>query len=130
MFADLPSDLEEMGTTLGPPPSWFSTFYSSPDVYTGQAPGYYSQGFYGLGDREEEIEVNPVEQLQELKYKQEMLKRIPKVAARYTTINPLSPMFRTNRPKFGYGSWETLNKNKVLMIAVLVGLFWFFKIKK
>ena len=118
-----------MDSTLGPPPSWFSTFYSSGSPITGQASGSpYS--FYGLGDREEELEVNPIEQLQELKYKQEMLNRIPKVARRYTTIDPVSPMFRTNRPKFGYGAWAPLKKNNLLVIAALIGLFWFFKVKK
>lgn len=57
MFADLPSDLEEMDETLGPPPAWFSSFYSSGTSipYGSLTPGHYSQGYYGLGDREEEI---------------------------------------------------------------------------
>lgn len=127
MFAELPSDLEDMDDTLGPPPSWFSTFYSGGSAAPSNP---YTQGFLGLGDREGEIEVNPIEQLQELKYKQEMLKRIPKVARRYTNIDPVSPMFRTNKPKFGYGNWGPLKKNNLLVIAAIVGLFWFLKTQK
>lgn len=100
VFGELPSDLRDQDATLGPPPAWFQTA----NVGTSSFPYWaYSHGFYGLGDREEEIEVDPVEQLRDLKYQQELSKRIPKIAYRYTDIDPLSPMFRDKKAKYGFG---------------------------
>jgi len=96
-YGELPSDLIDQDETLGPPPAWF---YST--TMPASTP-YGFPTFYGLGDREGEIEVDPVEQLRDLKFKQEMSKNIPKEANRYTNIDPLSPMFRNSKAKYGYG---------------------------
>lgn len=108
IFGELPSDLNVQDESYNPPPpAWFrpesgittpeqasAAWYSYP---------YAARGFFGLGDREGEIEVNPVEELRELKFKQEMNKKIPIEANRYTKIDPLSPLFRDKKAKFGYG---------------------------
>ena len=95
-FGELPSDLTEMQESLGPPPAWFrpESGITTPEQASAAYYSYpyaYAQGnLSGLGDREAEIETNPVEVLQDLKFKQEMNKKIPIEANRYTTINPLS----------------------------------------
>lgn len=94
-YGELPSDLDKITETMGPPPPWY-------DSLQRLIPGSGYQ-FYGLGDREGEVEVNPREELEELKYNQEMDKDIPTEASRYTTVDPLSPMFRGSRAKYGYG---------------------------
>lgn len=107
MYGELPSDLEDTEESLGPPPAWFRPEHgiTSPEQAMMQQPYY----LYGLGERQSEIEVNPVEGLQDLKYKQEMNKKIPVEANRYTDINPLSPLFRDKKAKFGYGGLGALN---------------------
>jgi len=112
VFGELPSDLTEIDETLGPPPAWYR---SGAGIYS---PQVVYPHFYGLGDREEEIEVNPVEQLRALKFKQEMNKRIPVEANRYTEIDPISPMFRDKKAKFGFGDTDT--KTSVVAIAIIV----------
>lgn len=127
VFGELPSDLEEIEESLGPPPSWFRP---EQGITNPQQAAYYANpyAFYGLGDRESEMEVNPVEGLQELKYKQEMNKKIPVEANRYTNIDPLSPLFRDKKAKYGFGDFTTTNKI-MLVIAVVaiissVVAFW------
>ena len=128
-FGELPSDLEEMEESLGPPPAWFrpesgvttpeqaaAAWYSYPNAYA-------TRSFYGLGDREQEVEVNPVEELRSLKFKQEMNKKIPVEANRYTKIDPLSPMFRDKKAKFGYGELSDLGAGESMGGAIL-SLAW------
>jgi hypothetical protein len=107
MYGELPSDLDEIEESMGPPPAWFrpEQGITSPQqaYYAQQAQQPYA--FYGLGERESEMEVNPVEGLQNLKYEQEMNKKIPVEANRYTEINPLSPLFRDKKAKFGFGNF-------------------------
>lgn len=105
MYGELPSDLDEMEESLGPPPAWFRPeqgITNPQQAYWAQTP-QYGYGYGGLGDRESEMEVNPVEGLRDLKYQQEMNKKIPIVANRYTEIDPLSPLFRDKKAKFGFG---------------------------
>ena len=122
IFGELPSDLTDIQESLGPPPAWFrpesgittpeqasAAYYSYPQAY----------GFRGLGDREVEVEANPVEELQELKFKQEMNKKIPVEANRYTTVNPLSPLFRDKKAKFGYGGLPGLGEGSTMGGAIL-----------
>ena len=117
IFGELPSDLTDIDESLGPPPAWFrpesgittpeqasAAYYSYPGAY------YSSGGFSGLGDKEGEIEVNPVEEIKNLMFKQEMNKKIPVEARRYTSIDHLSPIFRSNRAKFGYGGLGSLGE--------------------
>jgi hypothetical protein len=121
-YGDLPTDKDVQDPTLGPPPSWFRTLDPVVDPYfLDQA--MYSPQFEGLGDRPEEIEVDPVEQLQELKFKQEMSKKIPMQALRYTDVEPLSPMFRRRKAKFGFGAAE---KGKSLLTFAAIGLIIYF----
>jgi hypothetical protein len=109
-YGELPSDLTEMEESLGPPPAWFRPESGITTPEQASAAYYsYPRAYYGLGEREAEIEVNPVEELQDLKFKQEMNKKIPVEARRYTTINPLSPMFRDKKAKFGYGGLGNFN---------------------
>lgn len=123
IYGELPEDVEEQDTTLGPPPAWFQMQGPAidPSIYTGDA---YSPQFYGLGDREEEIEVNPIEELQNLKFKQEMNKKIPSQANRYTEVDPLSPMFREKKAKFGFGAVEMVKKPFV-KLAIIALIVWF-----
>jgi hypothetical protein len=123
MYGELPSDLDEMEESMGPPPAWFRPEQG----ITSPQQAYYAQqpyAFYGLGDRENEMEVDPVEGLQNLKYKQEMNKKIPVEANRYTEINPLSPLFRDKKAKFGFGEFSTNRKLFVVagIIASLIGV--------
>lgn len=128
LFSELPSDLEDIDTTLGPPPAWFRPEIS---LYSqGSYPSYgysYGSGYAGLGDREEEIEANPIEELQELKYKQELNKKIPSIAYRYTAIDPLSPMFRERRAKYGFGEITAKKAALPLLIAALAIYFLFLR---
>jgi len=131
LFGELPSDIEDIDESLGPPPAWFrpeSGIYSASQYYY---PSSYSSSFYGLGDRGEEIEVNPVEELEELKYKQELSKKIPSIAYRYTSIDPLSPMFRERRAKYGYGGLgEQTAKKAVLPLLIAALAFYFLFLRK
>ena len=130
MFGELPSDLRTQDDTMGPPPSWYSlsTMIQDPAMFSPAylRPGFYQQvlgggfGSYELGDREGEIEVNPVEELQDLKYAQEMSKRVPREARRYTTVDPMSPMFRNRKAKFGFGSLDELTKGKAYAAVSLI----------
>lgn len=125
-FGELPSDIDDIDISLGPPPAWFrpeSGIYSASQYYYPS----YSSSFYGLGDRGEEIEVNPVEELEELKYKQELSKKIPSIAYRYTSIDPLSPMFRERRAKYGYGEVTPKKAMLPLLIAALAIYFLFLR---
>lgn len=131
MYGELPSDLNTQDDSLGPPPSWFrpesgvttpeqaaASWYSYPYAY------YARTGTLGrLGDREQEIEVNPMEELRALKFNQELNKKIPVQANRYTKIDPLSPLFRDEKAKFGYGSY-TLGEvgESTLMRLVLMAM--------
>lgn len=121
LFGELPSDLEEIEESLGPPPAWFRP---GQGIVTPQQVYWSQYSTYGLGEREEEIEVDPVEKLHDLKFQQEMNKRIPKIAGRYTNIDPLSPLFRDKRAKFGYGGLrgfgEFTTKNKILLVIAIV----------
>lgn len=114
-YGELPSDLTEQDETLGPPPAWFHATPTGAAYWGGSYPG-----FYGLGDREGEVEVDPVEELRELKFKQEMLKSIPKVAHRYTGIDPLSPMFRAKKAKYGFGEAKKPSLANLAIIAIIV----------
>jgi len=130
-FGELPSDIDDMDDTLGPPPAWFRSeqSYVNPSSYY-YTPGYNT--FYGLGDREQEPEANPIEELQELKYKQELNRKIPSVAYRYTAIDPLSPMFRDRRTKYGYGGLGEDGKAKKAVLPLLIAgvAFWFLFLRK
>ena len=125
-FSDLPTeDWLHMEETLGPPPSWLqmSTTSATPG-------GYMQHNYSGLGEREEEaFEVDPVEKIQEMKFKQEMSKRIPIQAARYTEVNPLSPMFRARKAKFGFGA-AIKEKKSYITFIVIGALIWFLFLRK
>jgi hypothetical protein len=81
-----------------------------------------------MGDQEE-AEVNPVDVVNDLRQNQEMPPAIPLIANRYTAIDPLSPMFRADRPKYGYGDYgaftpsDTTNLIKLLAGAALIYYF-------
>ena len=116
-LGELPSDLDLVTDSVGPPPAWFRPEEKQPK-YWGLP--YY---FPFLGDREAEIEVNPIEKLEDIKFRQEMPKNIPAVAYRYTDIKPISPMFRPNRAKYGYGDTEASSKLSIVGIAaIIIGL--------
>lgn len=98
-YGELPTDKDVQDVTVGPAPAWYRP---SGTMFPPGFPG----GYYGsYGDREGEAEVNPVEVIQDLKFKQEMPRSIPPAAARYTDINPLSPLFRATGAKYGFGNF-------------------------
>jgi len=111
MLSELPSDLRIQYQPQGSPPSWFKTFGP-----------YFYPGLYGLGD------LSPTQVLQNLKYNQEMPSTIPWVANRYTKIDPLSPMFRSDIPKYGFG--DTTTTQSIIGIIVLMAILWFLFVKK
>jgi len=124
IFGELPSDLEEQSESMGPPPPWFKLNWAANafQPYAGQ----YSTQFYGLGERTEEVEVNPLEELQDLKFNQEMDLHIPTIANRYTEIDPLSPLFRTHRAKYGFGIADNA-KNPLLgtgLLLLIIAFIW------
>jgi hypothetical protein len=80
--------------------------------------GNYFGDYERLGDREEETEVNPVEHLLDLKFGQEMSKDIPKEAGRYTGVDPISPLFRASKSKYGFGDFSP--QKRVFAAASLV----------
>lgn len=110
MLSDLPSDLRVQSETKGSPPAWFHE----------RGPYFFPQ-FYGFNGNPEQI-------LHRLKYNQEMPKNIPPVARRYTKIDPLSPMFRADLPKYNFG--DISGKFSILGILAISVLVWLFFIKK
>lgn len=116
MYGDLPSDVTRQDETLGPPPPWWG--YSRTLSVDPTQLWYYPQGtsaFFGDHD------FDPVQKMRLLKRKQEWDKRIPKVVDRYTTINPMSPLFRNKKKHYGYGNLEEV-ECKSLITSLLGGL--------
>lgn len=151
-FAELPSDLNDQLESSGTVPwwfpvtgvitttmdptilNWYSRQFNGMDpsaslVTTSLSPNWSSQ-LRGLGDREEETEVNPIEVLQELRLKQEMNKAIPLIANRYTSIDPVSPMFRNHRPKYGYGDFTADDTKTLLKLLAVAGAVYYFILRK
>lgn len=146
-FSDLPSDLNDQLETGLPPPFWFPVtgvittainpaFFHGADpttVINSMTPGRPINWASQFGDREEETEVDPIEILDSLKLNQEMLSTIPAVANRYTEIDPISPMFRANRPKYGYGGlgeFTSEDKKNLAKVIALFGLIYIFLLRK
>lgn len=112
MLGDLPTDLREMGKTMGPPPPWFTPFYSS----QAEAELFSNRDYiFGGTNMSPKQGINLIE---ELKFNQEMPSKIPAVARRYTEIEPLSPFFRENRRKYGYGDWGVKKADIAMLIAI------------
>jgi len=148
-FSELPSDLDDQLPAGAPPPYWFpvtgviTTSFNPRQLYSPQFNGvdpsmstistsidpFYTSQFYGLGDREE-AEVNPVEIVTDLKLNQEMPSAIPLIANRYTDIQPLSPMFRENRPKYGYGDFTPADTTNLLKLLAGAALVYYFLLRK
>jgi hypothetical protein len=133
-YGELPTDIEDMEESMGPPPAWFRPEIGITTQAQALAYGanpYYGYGYGGLGNlgREggEEVEVNPIESLQEMKFKQELNKKIPRVANRYTDIQPLSPMFRDKKKKYGFGEVEKRYSIATLLIGASILYFLFFR---
>ena len=156
-FSELPSDLDDQLTTQGPPPSWwpvtgvlttsfdpsklrwYSPQFNGQSQLNGGDPSYSMIStsidpmhayFNGMGDREAETEVNPIEVLEDLKLKQQMPNNIPLIANRYTVIDPLSPMFRANRPKYGYGEFTPSDTKNLIKLAAAAALIYYFLLRK
>jgi hypothetical protein len=103
-YGELPVDKDVQDVSVGPAPAWYRP--SGVMFPVGFPGGYRGYGNYeNYGDREGEAEVNPVETIQDLKFKQEMPKTVPPAAARYTDIDPLSPLFRNTGAKYGFGDF-------------------------
>lgn len=115
MYSELPADLRIQRKTLGPPPKWFLPLGP-----------YFFREFYGLG--ETPMQMTPIQILRNLKYDQEMPKKIPSVARKYTKIDPLSPMFRTNLPKYGFGDISITTS--IAGIIAALGLAYLIFLKK
>jgi hypothetical protein len=120
-YGELPTDLNLQDDTIGPPPA----FFRSSGVF-----------FYGLGNLEKNsitiptMKPNPARIINRLKYNQEMPIAIPRVATRYTEIEPLSPMFRADIPKYGFG--DLVTKNSVigaLAVFTVILLVYFLKFR-
>jgi len=151
-LSELPSDLNDQLPSLGPVPAWFPVtgvlttsidpshlrWYSS--QFNGSDPSasivstsidpFWASQFHGIGDRESEIEVNPIEILDELRLNQQMPKNIPLIANRYTNIDPLSPMFRENRPKYGYGDFTPSDTKNLVKLLVGAALIYYLLLRK
>lgn len=125
-YGELPEDLRVSDESLGPPPAWYNQLITPQPLNPMFIPYYVMSG---LGDRETEVEVNPVEYIQELKANVEMPKNIPLVANRYTDINPLSPFFRRDIPKYGFGSLNVSSRKPLLLAAALVLAFLYLRNK-
>lgn len=150
-LSELPSDLDDQLPAGVPVPAWFpvtgvitTTFdpnrlkwYSpqfaggdpSSSIISTSIDPYYASQFHGIGDQEEG-EVNPIEILDDLKLKQQMPGNIPLIANRYTTIDPLSPMFRANRPKYGYGDFTPSDTKNLIKLAAAAALIYYFLLRK
>lgn len=112
-FGELPTDLNMQEDTIGPPPAYF------------RPSGVFFYGLDGFGDHRP----NPLKILRNLKTKQEWPGTIPPVAGLYTKIDPLSPMFREDRPTYGYGdismSSSLIGVGIVAMVALVIYLVKF-----
>jgi hypothetical protein len=148
-FSELPSDLNDQLPAGAAPPAWFpvtgviTTSYNPSQFYSPQFNGadpsravvstsidpFYISQFYGMGDQEES-EINPVEIVDELRLNQEMPPAIPLIANRYTKIDPLSPMFRADRPKYGYGDFTPADTTNLLKLLAGVALIYYFLLRK
>jgi len=151
-FSELPSDLDDQLPAGVPPPFWFpitgvltTTFdpsrlkwYSpqfsggdpSASIISTSIDPFWTSQFHGIGDRESEVEVNPIEILDELRLNQQMPKNIPLIANRYTNIDPLSPMFRENRPKYGYGDFTPADTKNLVKLLVGAALIYYLLLRK
>lgn len=147
-FAELPSDLDDQLEAGLPPPPWFPVTGVITTSIPAQNLHWYSSQFNGvdpsagvirtsldprgllqLGESEE-VEVNPIDIVNELKENQEMPKGIPLIANRYTTIDPLSPMFRADRPKYGYGEFTPGDRNTLIKLLVAAAAVYYFLLRK
>lgn len=145
-FSELPSDLDDQLQTLGPPPAWFPVTGVLTTTIDPSNLRWYSPQFNGAdpsgsivstsldpynqyGDAEE-IEVNPIEVLAELRQNQEMPNDIPMIANRYTVIDPLSPMFRADRPKYGYGEFTPSDTKVLIKLLIGAAAIYYFLLRK
>lgn len=120
MYGELPSDLRVQYLTKGAPPPWFRPLGP-----------YFFREFYGLGEtsmKNKILKKTPLQIIRDLINNQEMPKNIPSVAKRYTRIDPLSPMFRTNLPKYGFG--DIGMPTSILGLLAILGLVYYIFIKK
>lgn len=104
-YGELPTDLNMQEDTIGPPPAYF------------RPSGTF---FYGLGNANMGNS-NPFQILNNLKVKQEWPSSIPPVAGLYTKIDPLSPMFRSERPTYGFG--DLTSTTSVIGISIVAVIF-------
>ncbi len=123
-FGELPSDLRKQDHSVGPPPAWWSPYgVRIPPVYPTQNTYPSFNGLHGYELNGNAIEAKRAEKYFSLFEKTlKINKNIPKVAAKYTSIAPMSPLFRNDISKSGFGDLDTLNQYALKGLA-LIGAF-------
>lgn len=117
-YSELPSDLRVMDRTLPEPPNWYVDQQRVSQASLLNLFPFLRMQTGRLGEREEESEGSS--ELNNLKYKNlEMNKEIPSVAGRYTSLDPFSPFFRTDRAEYGYGNYGDATTISLVSLAAL-----------
>lgn len=111
-LGELPEDLNKQLQDLGPPPPWWDTSRSSqPSESTTVLIDIFP--FLASADK---FEMN------KLNYLKNEYAVSPRVR-RYTKVFPLSPFFRSDRAKFGYGGLgDGLPMGNLSLDSMLIGL--------
>jgi len=114
-FGELPSDLRKQDHSVGPPPAWWTPQgVSLPSIYpTRQTyPAFHGYEMNGSAEQAETYFAQFNKTLS-------INSQIPAVAAKYTKIDKMSPLFRNDISKSGFGDWDL--KNNALKALAIVG---------
>lgn len=116
MIGELPQDIYKQDETLGPPPRWFNRkLWRWPGMMSTSYPFHFFSGLGG-SDLVKKLTSNP-----------ELPRGVPAVAARYTSIDPVSPLFRKDLSKYGFGGTSMPSRTILVVSAViLVSAFFLF----
>jgi len=146
-YGELPSDINIQDDTVGPPPAFFRPsgliFNGYGESKTIEASKDLSKDKSHRAIKKDKVPVktikpttqkivrrkivaprvgpriNPVKIIHHLKYNQEMPSNIPSVATRYTEVSPLSPMFRSDPPKYGFGEFN-ISTTAISLIGISI----------
>lgn len=121
MLSELPEDLNRQYIPMGPPPNFYSARPSKPPVCEPSTVLVDIFPFLSSVDKS---------QLDSLKYERnEYNPQIPPVVRRYTNVEPLSPFFRSDRAKYGYGGLADVS-DTVPWCGIAAGITGFINYRK
>ena len=115
-FGELPSDLRKQDHSVGPPPAWWTPHgVRLPSIYpTHQTyPAFHGYEMNGSPEQAEAY-------FSQLYKTLNINSQIPAVAAKYTGIDKMSPLFRNEISKSGFGVLDL--KSHTTKLLALVGV--------